>query len=183
MKNKIKSKRSAKIWPLRAGSLLCLLLFGWLLLAIGSLSAQGLSVSVQQFGLAEGLIERNTHLFKENNGFHWRFSVRGLQPYDGCNFKIYDLLPGGSFAVEEIGYGAEDESVQVSGNGVSWFNKHSISYVINPIGQPVQQTKLANSTRQLTINTNELGIKPGTYLITARSQDRMITSRLVVLTN
>lgn len=67
------------------------------LLGVNALNSQSVSVDVQQFGIAEGLVNRDVQVYKDSNGFLWIVSPESLQRYDGYRFKNYPLIGGENF--------------------------------------------------------------------------------------
>ena len=71
------------------------LLYCLFLAFFGHLHAQEYNVNVQQFGIEEGLEDRDVEsLFKDSFGFLWIVMPWGLQRYDGYEFKSYNLNIG-----------------------------------------------------------------------------------------
>ena len=76
-----------------------LLLF--FLCSITPVTAQDYIVNVQQFGIEEGLTNRNVgQVFKDNDGFLWLASLPSLQRFDGYEFKTFYTAEAG----ESINY-------------------------------------------------------------------------------
>ena len=69
-----------------------ILLINLFILPFGQLSAQDYIVNVQQFGVEEGLLNRNLGcIFQDKSGFLWIPYERQLQRYDGYEFKSFPL--------------------------------------------------------------------------------------------